>query len=141
MSFVNDFKSFILRGNVLDLAVGIIIGAAFTAIVSSLVDDMLMPVIGLALSGVDFSNFFINLKDPMDTTYTTLKAAKDAGVPVLAYGNFINAIIKFLIVAFAVFMLVRQVSKLIPKKDAAPAAPVTPEDVLLLREIRDSLKK
>lgn len=139
---IEEFKGFILRGNVLDLAVGIIIGAAFTAIVSSLVDDILMPLIGLALAGIDFSNFFLNLKDPLNNTYETVKAAKDAGVPILAYGNFINAVIKFLIVGFAVFMLVKNVSRFMPKKDEAPAGPApTPEDILLLREIRDSLKK
>lgn len=131
-----------MRGNVLDMAVGIIIGAAFTSIVSSLVDDVLMPVIGLLLQGIDFSNLFINLKDPLDTTYTTLKAAKDAGIPTLNYGMFINAVIKFVIVAFAVFVLVRNVQRFMKKEQAAPAAPApTPEDIVLLREIRDSLRK
>ncbi|HEY8963169.1 MAG TPA: large conductance mechanosensitive channel protein MscL [Alphaproteobacteria bacterium] len=139
MSFVTDFKAFVMRGNVVDLAVGIIIGAAFTAIVSSLVDDIIMPVIGLLLKGIDFSNLFINLKDPLDTSFTTVAAAKAAGVPTLNYGLFINAIIKFVIVAFAVFMLVRTMHKFIKKEEAKPAA--TPEDILLLREIRDSLKK
>ena len=141
MSFVKDFKAFVMRGNVVDLAVGIIIGAAFTAIVSSLVDDIIMPVIGLALAGIDFSNMFLNLKDPLDTTYTTVAAAKAAGVPTLNYGLFINAVIKFVIVAFAVFMLVRAMHKLIRKEEAKPASPVPSEEVLLLREIRDSLKK
>lgn len=143
MSFLNEFKSFIARGNVLDMAVGIIIGAAFTGIVSSLVDDVIMPVIGLLLSGIDFSDLFINLRDPIDNTYETLAAAKAAAVPTLNYGLFLNAIIKFLIVAFAVFILVKNVNRLVRKpeaaKDEAPAP--TPEDIVLLREIRDSLKK
>lgn len=141
MSFVKEFKGFIMRGNVVDLAVGIIIGAAFTAIVSSLVDDIIMPVIGLMLSGIDFSNLFINLRDPLDTSYTTIAAAKAAGVPTLNYGLFINAIIKFLIVAFAVFLLVRAVHKLLKKEEAAPKSPTPSEEVILLREIRDSLRK
>ncbi|MBU6234592.1 MAG: large conductance mechanosensitive channel protein MscL [Alphaproteobacteria bacterium] len=142
MSFVKDFRDFITRGNVLDLAVGIIIGAAFTSIVSSLVDDVLMPVIGLLLQGIDFSNLFINLKDPLNNTFVTIKDAKAAGVATLNYGLFINAVIKFLIVAFAVFMLVRNVSRFIKKPEAAPATPpAPPEDVVLLREIRDLLKK
>lgn len=141
MSVIKEFRDFITRGNVLDLAVGIIIGAAFTAIVSSLVDDMLMPVIGLMLKGIDFSNLFVNLADPLDTTYTTIAAAKAAGIPTLNYGLFINAVIKFVIVAFAVFFLVKNVNRFIkkPAKDGPPPAP--PEDVVLLREIRDLLKK
>jgi len=140
MSVVKEFRDFITRGNVVDLAVGIIIGAAFTAIVSSLVDDMIMPVIGLILKGVDFSNLFVNLNDPMDTTYTTIAAAKAAGIPTLNYGLFINAIIKFMIVGFAVFMLVKGMHKLVKKKEAA-AAKAPAEEVILLREIRDLLKK
>ena len=142
--FLNDFKGFIMRGNVLDMAVGIIIGAAFTSIVSSLVDDVLMPVISLMLQGIDFSNLFINLKDPLGNTFATIKDAKAAGVATLNYGLFINAVIKFLIVAFAVFTLVRNLSRFIkkPAADAAPATPpAPPEDVVLLREIRDLLRK
>jgi large conductance mechanosensitive channel len=141
-AFIKEFKDFITRGNVLDLAVGIIIGAAFTAIVSSLVDDVLMPIISLMLQGIDFSNLFINLKDPLNNTFTTIKDAKAAGVGTLNYGLFINAVIKFLIVSFAVFVMVKNVNRFLKKPEAAPAAPApTPEDVLLLREIRDSLKK
>jgi large conductance mechanosensitive channel len=139
MSFVKEFKEFITRGNVIDLAVGIIIGAAFTAIVSSLVDDILMPVIGLPMKGVDFSGLFINLADPLDHSYKTVSAAKAAGVPTLNYGLFINAVIKFLIVAGAVFILVKNVHRFLKKKDETPAAP--PEEIALLREIRDLLKK
>ncbi len=137
----NEFKTFMLRGNVVDLAVGIIIGAAFTAIVTSLVSDIIMPPIGLLLGGVDFSNLFLQLS-ARDTPFTSLKAAQDAGVAVFAYGNFINACIKFLIVGFAVFLLVKGMNRLVRKKAEEPAAPAaTPEDVLLLREIRDALKQ
>jgi large conductance mechanosensitive channel len=135
-----EFKTFISRGNVIDMAVGIIIGAAFTAIVTSLVNDVIMPPIGVLLGGIDFSNFFISLKGG---DYATLKAAHDAGIPTLNYGLFVNAIIKFLIVAFAVFILVKQVNKLtsLGKKPAAPAEPPPPpREEVLLTEIRDLLK-
>ncbi len=141
MAIVKEFRDFITRGNVLDLAVGIIIGAAFTAIVSSLVDDMLMPVLGLLLKGIDFSNLFVNLADPINNTYPTIAAAKAAGVATLNYGLFINAVIKFVIVAFAVFCLVKNVNRFIKKPETPAAPPAPPEDVVLLREIRDLLKK
>ena len=131
-----EFKKFAMRGNVIDLAVGVVIGAAFTGIVTSMVNDIIMPPIGLALGGVDFSNFFIVLKGTPEETLAAAKAAKDVTIN---YGLFINAVINFLIVAAALFMLVRQINKLAPPPP--PAVPVTPEDVLLLREIRDSLKK
>jgi len=138
---LQEFKAFMMRGNVVDLAVGIIIGAAFTAIVTSLVSDIIMPPIGLLLGGVDFSNLFLQLSG-RETLYTSLKAAQDAGVATLNYGLFVNAIIKFLIVGFAVFMLIRSMNSMMKKKDESPAAPPpTPEDILLLREIRDNLKK
>ena len=137
---IKEFRDFILRGNVLDLAVGIIIGAAFTAIVTSLVSDMIMPPIGLALGGVDFSNLFIQLSG-RETLYTVLADAQKAGVATLNYGLFINAAVKFLIVAFAVFLLIKAANRLMPKKPVEAPAPVTPEDIILLREIRDSLKK
>lgn len=133
MSFLNEFKTFIARGNVIDLAVGIIIGAAFTGIVNSLVADVFMPVLGKLTSNINFSDLFVTLDG---TAYPNLKAAKDAGAAVIAYGNFINNVINFLIVSFVVFMLVKQINRL---KHAPPPA-ATPEDVLLLREIRDSLK-
>ncbi len=133
---LQEFKNFIARGNVLDLAVGIIIGAAFTTIVNSLVNDMLMPPIGMLMGGIDFSNYFLNLGS---VEYASLKAAKDAGAPIIAYGAFINTIINFLIVAGAVFLIVRQANKIVKKADATPAAP-TPSEVLLT-EIRDLLKK
>ena len=136
MSLFGEFKKFAVRGNVVDLAVGVIIGASFTAIINSLVNDVLMPPIGLALGGVDFSNFFLVIKgDPSVETLAAAKAAKDVTIN---YGLFINACISFLIVAFVLFMLLRQLNKLVAPPPAAEAP--TPEDVLLLREIRDSLK-
>lgn len=137
---LNEFKAFIARGNVLDMAVGIIIGAAFTAIVGSLVSDIINPVIGMVIGGIDFSNYYFDLSFG---GYETLEAARKAGAPLIMYGLFINAIIKFLIVAFVVFILVKNVNKLKDKmvKAAETAPTVTPEDVLLLREIRDALKK
>ena len=134
MSILHEFKTFIARGNVFDLAVGIIIGAAFTGIVNSLVADIFMPVFGKVTSGINFTDLFVTLDG---NAYASLKAAKDAGAPVIAYGAFVNNVINFLIVSFVVFMLVKQVNHL--KKDPPPAA--TPENIPLLREIRDSLKK
>jgi large conductance mechanosensitive channel len=133
---LNEFKQFISRGNVLDLAVGIIIGAAFTGIVNSLVKDVLMPPIGLLMGGIDFSNFFVTLSEG---TYTTLKAAQDAGAATLNYGLFINQIINFTIVSFAVFVIVKQANRFKKAQDAAPTAPTKSE--ALLEEIRDLLKK
>ena len=119
LHMVEEFKKFIMRGNVLDMAVGIIIGAAFGKIVTSFVNDVLMPPLGLILGQVDFSNLFINLSS---TPVKTLAEAKAAGIPVIAYGSFINAIIDFLIVAFAIFMLIKQVNRMLSKKDEEPAA-------------------
>ncbi len=136
MPLFDEFKKFAMRGNVLDLAVGVIIGASFTGIVTSLVNDVIMPPIGLALGGVDFANFFFVIKGVPADTLAAAKAAKDVTIN---YGLFVNAVINFLIVAFVLFMVIRQVNKLAPPP--APAEPATPEDVLLLREIRDSLKK
>ena len=134
---LNEFKKFAVRGNVIDLAVGIIIGTAFTAIVSSLVNDLLMPPLGMVIGGIDFSDFFVTLKGG---GHDTLAAAKAAGDVTINYGLFLNAIIKFLIVAFAVFLLVRWINKLAgPKEDAGPPAPTKSE--LLLTEIRDLLKQ
>jgi len=135
-----EFKTFIMRGSVIDLAVGVIIGAAFTAIVSSLVNDVIMPPIGLLLGGIDFSNLFLNLSGG---DYPNLKAAQDAGAATINYGLFINAVIKFLIVAFVIFIVVKQVNKLtaLGKKPEAPAAPPPPpRNEVLLEEIRDLLK-
>ena len=133
-----EFKKFAMRGNVLDLAVGVIIGASFTGIVTSLVNDVIMPPVGLMLGGVDFSNFFVVLKgDPNVDTLAAAKAAKDV---TLNYGLFVNAIINFLIVAFVLFLMIRQINKLTAPPAAAEAAPPPSEEVLLLRQIRDSLK-
>lgn len=137
MSLLTEFKKFAVRGNVVDLAVGVIIGASFTGIITSLVNDVLMPPVGLALGGVDFANFFLVLKG--DSSVETLAAAKAAKAVTLNYGLFINAVINFLIVAFLLFLLLRQLNKLVAPP-AAPQAPAPSEEVLLLRDIRDSLK-
>ncbi len=137
--WIDEFQSFIMRGNVVDLAVGIIIGAAFTAIVGSLVKDLFNPIIGLLLGGIDFSNIFITLKGP---TAPTLEAAKTAGAVTLNVGLFLNAVIQFLIVAFAVFWMVKVLSILQRKKEAAPPPPAAPsKSEVLLTEIRDLLAK
>lgn len=133
-----EFKKFAVRGNVLDLAVGVIIGASFTGIITSLVNDVIMPPVGLALGGVDFSNFFFVLKG--DHAVDTLAAAKAAKAVTINYGLFVNAVINFLIVAFVLFLLIRQMNKLVAPTPATEAAPPPSEDILLLREIRDSLK-
>ena len=133
-----EFKKFAMRGNVLDLAVGVIIGASFTGIITSLVKDVIMPPIGLALGGVDFSNFFVVLKG--DRAVDTLAAATAAKDVTINYGLFVNAEINFLIVAFVLFLLIRQMNKLVTPRPADEAAPAPTEEILLLREIRDSLK-
>lgn len=136
---IKEFRDFIARGNVVDMAVGIIIGAAFTAIVTSLVADLINPIIGVVTGGIDFSNLFINLGSG---EFTSLAAAKAAGAPVFAYGSFITAVINFLIIAFVVFLLVKAVNKVkdaTVKKDAEEAAGPSELDVLM--EIRDALKK
>lgn len=130
-----EFKKFAMRGNVIDLAVGVVIGAAFGAIVTSLVKDIIMPPIGYAMGGIDFSNFFITLKGP---AAATLAEAQKAGSVTINYGLFINTIINFLIEALALFVLIRAINRLQTKAPEAPSAP--PEDVTLLREIRDLLK-
>ncbi len=134
---LQEFKKFALRGNVVDLAVGIIIGAAFTTIVNSLVNDLLMPPIGMLIGGIDFSDFFVTLKGGH---HDTLAAAKQAGDVTINYGQFINAVIRFVIVAFAVFVLVRYMNRLFaaPAEEPVPAPPTKSE--LLLQEIRDLLK-
>ncbi|HKQ44337.1 MAG TPA: large conductance mechanosensitive channel protein MscL [Rhizomicrobium sp.] len=138
MSVFAEFKKFAVRGSVVDLAIGVIIGASFTGIINSLVNDVLMPPIGLALGGVDFSNFFLVIKG--DPALDTLAAAKAAKAVTINYGLFINAIISFLIVAFVLFMLLRQLNKLLAPPPASEVAPPPSEEVLLLREIRDCLK-
>jgi len=140
---IKEFRDFIARGNVMDLAVGIIIGAAFTAIVNSLVTDLINPIIGVITGGLDFSNLFVNLGEG---EYASLAAAREAGAPVFAYGSFITAVINFLIIAFVVFMLVKTVNRIrgaaIKKEEAAAAAapPPGPTQEQLLMEIRDALK-
>ena len=133
-----EFRTFLMRGSVIDLAVGVIVGASFTGIVNSLVKDVIMPPIGLALGGVDFSNFFIVLKG--DRAVDTLAAATAAKDVTINYGLFVNAVINFLIVAFVLFLLLRQLNKLVAPKPAEEVAPPPSEEILLLREIRDSLK-
>jgi large conductance mechanosensitive channel len=138
MSFVSEFKEFATKGNVVDLAVGVIIGGAFGKIVDSLVSDVIMPIIGRVLGGLDFSNYYIALSGQ---TATTLVEAKKAGA-VLAYGSFITVALNFVILAFIIFVMVKQINRLKRAEPAAPPPPApTPEDVLLLREIRDALKK
>jgi len=131
----DDFKKFALRGNVVDLAVGVIIGAAFTSIVTSLVKDVITPPIGWITGGINFSNFFFVLKGGQ---FATLAEAEKAGAITINYGLFLNAAINFLIVAFVLFLVVHQINKLSPKTPAP--VPATPEDIVLLREIRDLLK-
>ena len=140
---LKEFREFAMRGNVVDMAVGIIIGAAFGKIVDSLVKDLIMPPIGLLLGKVDFSNLFFVLRDgPTPPPYLSIDAAQKAGAVTFNYGLFINTLISFLIVAFAVFLLIRAINKLKRKEEEKPAAPASPpEEVVLLREIRDALKK
>jgi large conductance mechanosensitive channel len=135
-----EFREFAMRGNVVDLAVGIIIGAAFTTIVNSLVNDLIMPPIGLLIGGIDFSSFFVTLKGG---SYPTLEAAKAAGAVTMNYGLFVNAVIRFVIVAFAIFILVKQINRLNTEPPAAEPAPPPgpPRQEVLLAEIRDLLKE
>ena len=140
MSIASEFKAFALRGNVMDLAVGVIIGAAFGKIVDSLVGDMIMPLIGTVIGSVDFSNMFVALAKIPEGNAGTYASLKAAGVPMLAYGNFLTIVINFVILAFVIFILVKQMNRL-RKAEPAPAPAPTPEDVLLLREIRDALQK
>ena len=143
MSMMTEFKEFAVKGNVMDLAVGVIIGGAFGKIVESVVGDIVMPVVGAVFGKVDFSNLFVVMGQVPEGTVRNLDALKKAGVPVLAYGNFITIAVNFAILAFIIFMMVKQINRM--KKEAPPPPPAAPaptsEDVLLLREIRDSLKK
>jgi len=143
MSMLTEFRDFAIKGNVIDLAVAVIIGTAFGKIVDSLVKDLIMPVVGRLFGGLDFANNYILLGTP-PASYTgpmTYEALTKAGVPMLAYGNFITIVINFLILALVIFWMVKQFTKAKARLDAAPAAPApTPEDVVLLREIRDALK-
>ena len=142
MGMVQEFKEFAVKGNVIDLAVGVIIGGAFGKIVDSVVADLIMPVVGLVFGRLDFSNLFLVLGTPPAGIPMTLDALRKAGVPVLAYGNFITIAVNFVILAFIIFMMVKQINRLKRQEPApAPAVAATPEDIVLLREIRDSLRK
>jgi large conductance mechanosensitive channel len=140
---LQEFKQFALKGNVVDLAIGVIIGSAFGKIVESLVGDLIMPMLSAVLGRVDFSNLFIVLGTVPAGVGSSLEALRKAGVPVLAYGSFLTVLVNFILLAFVIFILIRQINRLRstpePAAPAAPAAP--PEDVLLLREIRDSLQQ
>jgi len=142
MSMMSEFKEFAVKGNVMDLAVGVIIGGAFGKIVDSAVSDLIMPIVGAVVGSLDFSNLYFILGKVPAGTAMTLVELKKAGVPVFAYGNFITIAVNFVILAFIIFMMVKQMNRL--KREApvpVPAPAVTPEDILLLRQIRDSLKK
>jgi large conductance mechanosensitive channel len=139
MSILSEFKEFAVKGNVIDLAVGVIIGAAFGKIVDSLVSDIIMPLVGVVFGKLDFSNLYVVLGTAPAGVANTLADLKKAGVPVLAYGSFVTVAVNFVILAFIIFIMVKQINKLRKTEEAAPAA--TPEDITLLREIRDSLKR
>jgi len=145
MSIVSEFREFAIKGNVVDLAVGVIIGGAFGKIVDSAVGDLIMPIVGRLLGGLDFSNYFIALKDIPVGTAMTLEAVRKAGVPVFAWGNFITVLFNFVILAWIIFLMVKGINHLrrasAPPPPAATEPPPPPEDVLLLREIRDALRK
>jgi large conductance mechanosensitive channel len=145
MSFASEFKEFAVKGNVMDLAVGVIIGGAFGKIVDSLVKDLIMPIVGKVFGGLDFSNYFVMLSSPPADykgamTYADLTKA---GVPLFAYGNFLTVAVNFIILALIIFMMVKQINRLKASEPPAPPAPPapTPEDVVLLREIRDALRQ
>ena len=140
MGMLQEFKEFAAKGSVMDLAVGVIIGAAFGKIVDSVVSDLIMPIVGRVSGGLDFSRLFIALKEVPPDVAMNVADLRKAGIPVLAYGNFITILINFIILAFIIFLLVKWINRL--KADAPPAAPAAdPEEVLLLRQIRDSLKR
>jgi large conductance mechanosensitive channel len=140
MSMAKEFREFALKGNVIDLAVGVIIGAGFGKIVESLVGDIVMPVVGRIFGGLNFADYFIALAPIPANIPLTLDAVKKAGVPVIAWGNFVTVAINFAILAFIIFLMVKQINRM--KREAPPAAPAAPpEEVALLREIRDSLRR
>lgn len=142
MSMMSEFKEFAVKGNVMDLAVGVIIGGAFGKIVDSAVGDLIMPIVGAIFGSLDFSSLFVVLGKVPAGTAMALADLKKAGVPVFAYGNFITVAVNFMILAFIIFMMIKQMNRLKKEAPAAAPAPVaTPEDILLLRQIRDSLKK
>jgi large conductance mechanosensitive channel len=140
MSFSSEFREFAVKGNVVDLAVGVIIGAAFGKIVDSIVNDLVMPVVGRLFGGLNFADYFIPLAAIPANIPHTLEAVRKAGVPVIAWGNFFTIVINFMILAFIIFLMVKQVNRL--RRQPAPAVPAAPpEDVVLLREIRDALRR
>ena len=139
MGMMKEFREFAIKGSVVDLAVGVIIGAAFAKIVDSMVNDLIMPVVASVFGKLDFSSLFLVLRPVPPGTAQTLDAMKKAGVPVLAYGNFISVAVNFMILALIIFLMVRQINRMRRNEPAAPAAP--PEDVVLLREIRDNLRR
>ncbi len=139
MSWTSEFHEFAVRGSVVDLAVGVIVGGAFGKIVDSLVNDVTMPLVGTVTGGLAFHNYFLPLRRIPEGVPHTLEAVRQAGVPVVAWGNFTNVVINFVILAFVVFMMVRQINRLRRRQPPAPPAP--PEQVVLLREIRDALRK
>ncbi len=141
MGFIKEFKEFAVKGNVMDMAVGVIIGGAFGKIITSLVNDVIMPVVSLATGGIDFTNLFVNLSD--DVKYKTITEATEAGASVFAYGQFIQNIVDFLIVAFCIFLMLKGINKMSRKKEEPapePEAPKGPTQEELLAEIRDLLK-
>ena len=139
MGMMQEFREFAVKGNVIDLAVGVIIGGAFGKIVDSVVNDLIMPVVGMVFGKLDFSSLFVVLGTPPANTPMTLDALKKAGVPVFAYGNFITVAVNFAILAFIIFLMVKQINRM-KRNEPAPAPAATPEDIVLLREIRDGLK-
>ena len=139
MSFASEFREFAVRGSVVDLAVGVIVGAAFGKIVDSFVNDLVMPVAGVFTGGIDFANHFLALAPIPGDVPHTLEAVRKAGVPVVAWGNFANIVLNFAILALVVFLMVRQINRL--RRSAPPAPPAPPEQVVLLREIRDALRQ
>lgn len=139
MSMLSEFKEFALKGNVMDLAVGVIIGAAFGKIVDSMVNDLIMPLVGAVIGNVNFSHMYITLAQVPAGVGTSLVELKKAGVPVFAYGNFLTIAVNFVMLAFIIFMMVKQMNRL--KRETPPSPAATPEDILLLRQIRDGLKK
>jgi large conductance mechanosensitive channel len=139
MSMLSEFKEFALKGNVMDLAVGVIIGAAFGKIVDSIVADLIMPIVGRVVGGLDFSNYYVPLADVPPGTAQTLDGLKKAGVPVFAYGSFFTIALNFVILAFIIFLMVKWINKL--RAQTPAPAPEDPADIVLLREIRDELKK
>jgi large conductance mechanosensitive channel len=141
MGMMQEFKEFAVKGNVIDLAVGVIIGAAFGKIVDAVVSDLIMPVVGLVFGKLDFSSMYVLLGNVPPGTDMSLEALRKAGVPVFAYGHFLTVTVNFVILAFIIFLMVKQINRLKRHHEAAPPAATPPEDIVLLREIRDSLKK